>query len=116
MPAPKPKSQHKKIITVSCSQKQKQQIDRLIAKRNPVSRSKYILGVLFEAIALSETDCGEKPPKHSSTVTFQISCTPKQYQAIVSFGDPEGYAERNRVPHFKRSRWIVHQLLKGRET
>ena len=105
MPASKPKSQHRKPIIVSCSSQQKQQIDKLIARYNIKNRSKYILGVLFETIALNDTEIGEKPAKHGKTVKFQISCTPKQYRAIVDFG--------NKIPHFKRSRWIVHQLLKS---
>lgn len=109
MPAAKPLSQQRKVITVSCSAKQKIHIDKLVAKNSPANhskwRSKFILNAIFQAIALGDTDCGEKLPKHSSTVTFQVSCTPQQYELIKNFGD--------RIPNFKRSRWIVHQSLKS---
>ena len=113
MPAKKPKSQHKKVIPVTCSEHQLTLInhkakylsecDRLLGRQEK-NRSKYIIASLRQAIAKGKTY--DKPviyPKKDNT-EFQLSCTPDEYSAIIKYSDRELSART-------RSKWIVQAFL-----
>lgn len=107
MPQPKPKSQHRIPLSVTCSIAQKQQIDELLESVAPLPRSKYILNLLQEAMAKEYAEYSQESYTHKSTVEFQISCTPQQKQEILDYCD-------RYLPSKKRSRWIVNIILSNK--
>ena len=59
---------------------------------------------IAKAIAYGDEYITEKPPKHATKATIQLSCTPQQRQTIKEYCS-------NQLPNFKRSRWIVGLLI-----
>ena len=104
MPAPKPKSQHRIPLVVSCSVAQKEQIDEVLAKIPPRRKSKYILSLIEKAIASGDTNLAEESYTHNTNVQFQVSCSPEEKKKI------DNYCDRY-LPKGKRSRWIVNIIL-----
>ena len=105
MPAKKPLNQHKKPLIVSCSIAQKEAIDKALSYIAPQRRSDHLKELIFKAIALANTSYSEDDSyNHGTRTSFQISCTPQQYQKINDYCDKY-------LPPKKRSRWIVNLIL-----
>ena len=104
MPALKPKDQQRVILNVTCSTTEKKLVDKEFKNSGFPDRSKFILHKIFEAIAYGDEYITEKPPKHATKATIQLSCTPQQRKTIKEYC-------ANQLPNFKRSRWIVGLLI-----
>lgn len=92
----------RKPLSVSCSTSQKEQIFKLFPQ--PRKRSQQILKILENAIALNKIDYSKESYSHNTTTQFQISCTSSQLDRINNYCD-------RFLPKFKKSRWIIQQVL-----
>jgi hypothetical protein len=105
VPASKPKHKHRVVLPITCSIAQKKAIDKALSHIPPRQKSKYILELIRQAIALKYTTIADDESyTHGTNTEFQISCSPDERQIIYNYCD-------HYLPSGKRSRWIVSLTL-----
>lgn len=88
------------VISVSCSQRQKQLIDSILNQLDRGFKSKYVVNLILNAIAHNNTTLAQPEPNEAE---WQISVNPDTKAFICTWCD------RN-LPPRSRSKWIINLI------